>query len=506
MGNKLFRRRKRATEFKRDHAHNYVFFAAENASFRELKETLMLFCADGEVKAQAESNLCSPGDEYFEVRLKYDNFVSKFYFIKVDEQTELRKWIFVERAYTLFTIVVDLSMMSANTGSKEALENPSVFDRTVQIYQAAIHHFKPGVQLMFLRRALFQNMIKEGVSMRLGGFRKRYQDVLNRDLGKLSMLHSEILEAFVEENKRQKILETSAEWWGDCKESPWNFVLETTEGKFTPCTPNEQELKFLIEEFILAMSTLPAISRGDCRFPTPVVFDDIPDLGAWKPWINFAQNEILCRSILLTKSRSPNFPRIQLFHRPSDIGHFGYHRDSPGREFLISNSLDVKFDHENMCLNSHFATQASRLTIILNGNPQASFLQTRQILTVPQCQNLVEVLNKIAPSRIFDFKVDISRKELIDIIGRDAVARCERVYPGKYNRVRLRRCSAHGKHINFHTDHANKTMQIALNEDYVGGKLVYERQKDFILRRENQAPPQSIRTILSMGSPLFGLE
>lgn len=39
----------------------------------------------------------------------------------------------------------------------------------------------------------------------------------------------------------------------------------------------------------------------------------------------------------------------------------------------------------------------------------------------------------------------------------------------------MRRCCAHGKFINFHTDHSRKTLQVAPNDDteYKGGRLVY---------------------------------
>jgi predicted 2-oxoglutarate/Fe(II)-dependent dioxygenase YbiX len=39
----------------------------------------------------------------------------------------------------------------------------------------------------------------------------------------------------------------------------------------------------------------------------------------------------------------------------------------------------------------------------------------------------------------------------------------------------IRRCSAHGKFINFHTDVSLKTLQVALNDDseYEGGRLMY---------------------------------
>ena len=43
------------------------------------------------------------------------------------------------------------------------------------------------------------------------------------------------------------------------------------------------------------------------------------------------------------------------------------------------------------------------------------------------------------------------------------------------NKIIIRRCSEHGKCIQFHTDHSLKTLQIPLNDEdeYKGGRLVY---------------------------------
>lgn len=44
-----------------------------------------------------------------------------------------------------------------------------------------------------------------------------------------------------------------------------------------------------------------------------------------------------------------------------------------------------------------------------------------------------------------------------------------------YQQIIIRRCQAHGKLINFHTDVSLRTLQLSLNsdEEYEGGKLVY---------------------------------
>ena len=44
-----------------------------------------------------------------------------------------------------------------------------------------------------------------------------------------------------------------------------------------------------------------------------------------------------------------------------------------------------------------------------------------------------------------------------------------------YDEIILRRCQAHNKFINFHTDVSKRTMQLSVNSDteYEGGRLVY---------------------------------
>ena len=49
------------------------------------------------------------------------------------------------------------------------------------------------------------------------------------------------------------------------------------------------------------------------------------------------------------------------------------------------------------------------------------------------------------------------------------------MFDGRCDEIVIRRCQAHGKLINFHTDTAFKTLQVSLNDDseYEGGKLLY---------------------------------
>jgi hypothetical protein len=69
----------------------------------------------------------------------------------------------------------------------------------------------------------------------------------------------------------------------------------------------------------------------------------------------------------------------------------------------------------------------------------------------------------------------MTNDELIKLIGDKSFLALEKTFGDSYNEIILRRCSAHGKFINFHTDVSLKTMQLAVNGDdeYFGGRLIY---------------------------------
>jgi len=74
-----------------------------------------------------------------------------------------------------------------------------------------------------------------------------------------------------------------------------------------------------------------------------------------------------------------------------------------------------------------------------------------------------------------DIKINLKRSQLVDYIGNEAVLELEKTFGQRYDEILVRRCQAHGKFINFHTDVSLRTMQIALNGDdeYEGGNLVF---------------------------------
>lgn len=72
-----------------------------------------------------------------------------------------------------------------------------------------------------------------------------------------------------------------------------------------------------------------------------------------------------------------------------------------------------------------------------------------------------------------DLKLNLNDEDLSTLIGADVFEQLQSLFNDSYDEIVIRRCSAHGKFINFHTDVSLKTLQVAVNDDYEGGRLVY---------------------------------
>lgn len=85
---------------------------------------------------------------------------------------------------------------------------------------------------------------------------------------------------------------------------------------------------------------------------------------------------------------------------------------------------------------------------------------------------------------IEDLKIKLDRNSLIDLIEQDLYDKLESIF-GAYNEIIIRRCQAHGRLIDFHTDISKRTLQLALNNDseYVGGRLIFATADKFSIPR-----------------------
>jgi hypothetical protein len=61
-------------------------------------------------------------------------------------------------------------------------------------------------------------------------------------------------------------------------------------------------------------------------------------------------------------------------------------------------------------------------------------------------------------NEVDDLKINLSRADLVGHIGSEAVLELERTFGQRYDEILIRRCQAHGKFINFHTDVSLRTM------------------------------------------------
>ena len=94
-----------------------------------------------------------------------------------------------------------------------------------------------------------------------------------------------------------------------------------------------------------------------------------------------------------------------------------------------------------------------------------------------------------------DLRMTLTVEELTTAIGTDALNRITEAFAGPYDTIRLRRVTACGACIPFHSDFSRRTMQIPLNNEaeYTGGRLVFATAKGFV-QCQRQAGTATIHT------------
>ena len=149
-----------------------------------------------------------------------------------------------------------------------------------------------------------------------------------------------------------------------------------------------------------------------------------------------------------------------------DIGVFEHVVD-PSTNFLLGD-----FRSADMLTPS----AAKQLVLSKGADPAAAFrILPSSFVPAQARQVLVQHLEQVhAAKPEEDLKRTLTRAELAALIGVGLTDDLLDEF-GKCDKIRLRRCCAHGKAINLHTDFHRRTMQVPLNGDdeYDGGKLVY---------------------------------
>ena len=82
---------------------------------------------------------------------------------------------------------------------------------------------------------------------------------------------------------------------------------------------------------------------------------------------------------------------------------------------------------------------------------------------------------KASEKDLSDFKIELSSSKLQALIGKGQILELQAIFGSPHSEILIRRCSAHGQFIKFHTDVSKRTLQVALNgdADYVGGRLIF---------------------------------
>lgn len=98
-------------------------------------------------------------------------------------------------------------------------------------------------------------------------------------------------------------------------------------------------------------------------------------------------------------------------------------------------------------------------------------------------QKYEQALTQGTREALSDLKISMERDQLIALIGVEPVEYLEGLFKDRYDEIVIRRCCAHGKFINFHTDVSLRTLQLAINGDheYEGGRLAYLTNGEMVI-------------------------
>jgi hypothetical protein len=102
---------------------------------------------------------------------------------------------------------------------------------------------------------------------------------------------------------------------------------------------------------------------------------------------------------------------------------------------------------------------------------------------------LIELADRayVDKGRPWDLVMPLEARDLEAILGASVLGQLLALFGGVCNAIKLRRTTATGKCVNFHTDEAERTMLVALNDEleYQGGRLVFATHKGFVEPRRS---------------------
>jgi hypothetical protein len=155
-------------------------------------------------------------------------------------------------------------------------------------------------------------------------------------------------------------------------------------------------------------------------------------------------------------------------------GDIGIWTDSSGGNELIMDTRKTPTDIAEM-IHSRYGklfNEAAR-------NPIPIHVQ-HNVISTEQCKTLIQCIEKAWDGSSQDFKLNLTENELLLVVGID-VDNMRKIFRGSssnnnhstFNEIKLRRLSGQHHVIDYHLDVSRRTMQVALNDNFIGGELIF---------------------------------
>lgn len=192
------------------------------------------------------------------------------------------------------------------------------------------------------------------------------------------------------------------------------------------------------------------------------------------------------------KSPQASNSEPDIFDMNFDIGHWGMHRSAVGTRLLLGDT--AAGDAEE-------AAAVYDCFVPANKPPDRLELwadSTVQLLDQKACRTLIDLVDAEHSAAAVaggvgqdargtptweplagptDFKLKLTIASLSQHVGADCVASLMSLFQPRTNavEVKVRRCEPSGLCINFHLDHAQRTMQVPLigDDEYTGGRIIF---------------------------------
>ena len=162
-------------------------------------------------------------------------------------------------------------------------------------------------------------------------------------------------------------------------------------------------------------------------------------------------------------------------HELVDIGKFTNKKNNNNiQKILIKNTKNANKEDINLCITK------------LNGDYNANFeYLTNDILNKKLRYNLINYIDERHDNES-DFKLDLSNNELQNLIGIYKFNKLKNIF-NNFNKIKIRKVSGNNSYIDFHIDHAKKTLKIPLNSHskYKGGDLIYLTKNEIHIPKQN---------------------